>query len=231
MLGVVAAMIVAAPGPAHAFRAGLTIFGTVGGFDMASLNDVLRVLNEEYAADQQPVSFDPIDSGVSFGVGLHSPIGERLLVGLEWERLRAATDVGGPLDKNTIQADADVAGALVMVNFIPKSEFRFGFEGGLGFLSSRATQTIFQNDVQVLKSDLDGSSAAYRLSLTFGVPTTSSLDFSVSLGWRWARIADLGGQLTTNITETPTAPPTFHELDSLNWSGVYGRAAVTLFVM
>jgi hypothetical protein len=209
----------------------LTVFGTVGGFDMTSLNDVLKILNEEYAADQQPVRFDPIDTGVSWGLGLHSPFGERLLVGLEWERLAASTDVGGPLDKNTIHADADVYLASVTVDFLPPSTFRFGFEGGLGYLSSRAAQTIFVNDVQVLKTELDGSSASYRASLTFGVPATSSLDFSVSLGWRWARIGDLGGQLTTNIRETPASPPVFHELDSLDWSGVYGRAAVTFFVM
>lgn len=209
---------------------GLTIFGTVGAFDMTSLNDVIKVLNAEYEADQQPVRFDPLDSGVSYGVGLASPLGERLLVGLEWERLLASTDVGGPLDKNTIDAEADVYSASVMIDFLPKSTFRFGFEGGLGYLSSRAAQTIFVNDVQVLNTDLGGSTAAYRLSLAFSAPATSSLEFSAALGWRWARLGNLGGQLTTNIRETPTAPPVFHALDSLDWSGVYGRAGVTLYV-
>ncbi|MGH2570078.1 MAG: hypothetical protein ACRDGR_02550 [bacterium] len=218
------------PFPALALRGGLTLFGTVGAFDMTSLNDVLNVLNAEYEVDRQPVRFDPIDSGVSYGVGLHSPLGERLLVGLEWERLAASTDVGGPLDKNRIDAEADVYGASFMIDFVPRSKFRFGFEGALGYLSSRSAQTIFANDVQILKTDLDGSSATYRLSLAFGVPATASLDFSVGLGWRWAKVTDLGGQLTTNIRESLTAPPVFHPLDSLDWSGVYGRAAVTLFV-
>jgi hypothetical protein len=197
---------------------------------MTNLNDVLKELNAEYEADQQPVRFDSIDSGVSYGLGLHSPLGERLLVGLEWERLVASTDVGGPLDKNTIDASADVYGASATLDFLPKSKFRFGLEGGLGYLSSRAAQTIFANDVQILKSDLGGSSAAYRLSLAFGAPATSSLDFSVGLGWRWASVSGLGAGLTSNVRETQTAPPVFHALDSLNWSGVYGRAAVTVFL-
>jgi hypothetical protein len=212
--------------PAHAFRLGLTILGSVGGVAMSDLNDAISLLNLQYDDDMQPVSFDAVETATSYGVGLHSPIGTRLFVGVEWERLVASSGVGGPLDRNTIAADADILRASVAVDLIPENKFRFGFEGGVGYLASRAEQTIFVDDEKVLATDLDGNGTAYNASMFWAIPATPSLEFAVSLGYRWAKIDNLDHELTTNIPDAEPQP-----LSSLDWSGVYGRAQVTIYIL
>jgi len=223
---VVLSALVAPALPARGVELGVAVYGTVGGLAMQNVNDVVKTLNEQLTASMLPVRFETIDVGTSYGVGLHSPLGERLLLGVEWERLVASTAVGGPLDRNTIRTDADIWRGSLAVDLVPESKFRFGAEVGVGYLTSRASQTIFRNDVQTLRTDLDGSGATYHASMFFGAPATTTIEFSVGLGYRWAKLDNLSYSLTANLPQFPPEP-----LGSLDWSGIYGRAGFTVFVL
>ena len=220
----------AAPSWSMDLKLGTEVYGAFNTYSMSAFNDnVVDVFNSTGAFD-----FQPIDKGVTGGVGLRARLGPRLAFSAIWEPLYAdtrsvffaadstGTEVDGSarynFDVNTYQLGATW--------FLGKPGFDWlGFGGALAVyqLSGETSATLYAPGIGV-----DVAGGNHVVGNTVGVHVAASTEWQVAhriavtggLGYRYAKI-------TNAKQQTPDGDePLGGDLD---YSGLFARLGVAFY--
>jgi len=233
---------------------GIYGFGSLSTVDMQQANEALDIVNAEIAAQGSfGVQFDPIDRGGGFGGGIQVIIGQRYVFRTDWERLTASTHVGGVTSESKVEVPVDVFSTTLGYDLLSSNNARFGVGIGLAWYSSRAEQIITetltgQNEVELGRIKLDGSTTGPLYQMFFEARFTEKLFVGVTAGYRTAKVTslDISGVndiqdprsdtafISIPVAEARPDDETSFQLrgggDSLDWTGFFGRAAMTYYI-
>ncbi|MBZ0268882.1 hypothetical protein K8I85_12050 [bacterium] len=233
---------------------GIYGFGSLASVDMLQVNEALSIVNREIALQGSfGVQFDPIERGGGYGGGIQVIIAHRYVFRTDWERLTASTHVGGVTSESRVEVPADVFSTSLGYDMLSSNTLRFGVGFGLAWYNSRAEQIITetltgQDEVELGRIKLDGSTLGPLYQMFFEAKFTERLFVGVTAGYRTAKVTslDISGVndiedprsdtafISIPVAEANPADETSFQLrgggDSVDWTGFYGRAAMTYYI-
>ncbi|HMB71732.1 MAG TPA: hypothetical protein VKU85_20640, partial [bacterium] len=142
---------------------GVTGFAGASGVAMDDLNEAVRLLNLEIAAQgSEGISYDSFGSVVSLGTGIRAIVLKRWVVQTDFERLIRSAQVGGVTSNSEIRIPANVITTSLSFDLLAKQTLGMGAGLGLAWYSSRAEQVVRrtrpgQDEEELGRVKLEGS--------------------------------------------------------------------------
>jgi hypothetical protein len=237
------------------------IWGVVGhtlvsSMKMESVNDAIQIMNGEISQQgTSGIEYQKATGAPAFGLGLRAIIKHRLILFADYERTVYTDEVGGLTSQAKFELPVQAWTGSVAWNFLNGPYNRFGFGFGLSHWSSLAEQRFLENEDEIGKITIDGSTLGQNYFSYLELPLTERLYVHGQIGWRVAKIEDLEfdgleelreGADQTGFVFVPVAErfeiePATEEAeavydvqlrgggDSLDYSGFYGRIGFTVY--
>ena len=221
-LGVVLGLTIAChafgPGTAGAVgQWGVAGFGGYNSYAMEDVNDQIGELNDSLAVSGISQRLDEISSGIGFGGGLRYRTASGMIVGLDFERLTASSDVSIMGVGVEMDAGANVVTATVNYLFPSSSRARFGLAGGLGYYSSAGKVSVFDPTTSAsIEFDLKGNTLGFHGGGTVDVALGSTARLEALAGYRYAKASDVEIE-------------SFQTNGEIDWSGFMSRVGLAFY--
>ena len=215
--------VAATPVPSVATQFGVTVFGGYNTYSMEDVNDFIDLLNNDPDfLGGTGYSLDDISSGWGYGAGLRiRPTGNKLVIGLDYERLMASSELEVLDASLTMDVPANAITGTLFYFFPSTSRARFGLGGGLGYYSSSG-ELVGEDSSSSQSIDVEGSGVGFHGVGAVDIGISPTVHFEASAGYRLAKTSDVevAGVKVMNSGGDDA---------SIDWSGLMSRLGLTFY--
>jgi hypothetical protein len=189
---------------------------------MNDVNDDIGTANTALAGTG--ASLDNITHGLNFGGALGLDVGRDWAVGFAIDRLLAQSEAGTTNQSVLYDTPGEIVRGFARFSFWNRGNARGYLEASAGRTRTLATLNAQSSDAGTAHAGLEGTGPAYSLAAGMRIPSGSMFALSGELGYRYAKANDVKVEHEPiyNITGDPY---------SVDYSGVFVRAAVTLYLL
>lgn len=206
------------------------------------------------------VQYDRFDNSASLGVGVHGIFAGRYHLFLEFERLFGSSSVGGITAESEVTMPVNVWSGTLGYDLLSRRRVRLGIAAGVGYYSSDAEQIFSetlpnQDPTELGRIHLKGDTIGSHYGMFFETGFTDRMFISLWGGYRSVKLDEL--EITgldellepatdnafiavpvaecTNCPEDGDPPEVSAYVlrgggTSLDWSGITGRVAITVYL-
>ena len=218
LVAVAAITLAGSAGPAMAAgQWGIAGFAGYNSFDMSDVNDEIAIANDDLATGGYSERLDEISSGIGFGGGIRHRMASGVIIGVDYERLTATSDV--TISGATVEMDAGGNGFTGTVNYLFPSagRARFGVAGGIGYYSSAGSVSAYDSGSGTsISADIEGNGIGFHGGATLDVALGQVARLEGLAGYRYAKATDIevGGVGSS---------------ESIDWSGFMSRVGLAFY--
>ena len=196
---------------------GLAGFAGYNSFAMGDVNDEIGLANDDLATGGYSERLDEISSGIGFGGGVRYRTASGLIVGFDYEKLTASSDV--TITGVNVEMDAGANAFTGTVNYLFPSagRARFGVAAGVGYYSSSGAVSAYDTGTSTsIESDISGNGIGFHGGGTLDVALGQVARLEGLAGYRYAKASDIevGGAATS---------------EEVDWSGFMSRVGIALY--
>ncbi len=221
-LGLLAAGMTLLPSPAIGTpKFGFAFFAGRNTYAMDDVNDeLISEVNVSLAGTGYEM--DEITGGWGFGGGLRIKPAPSIMVGLDFERLTANSEISIFDERLEIDTPANSFLGTVTYYFPSSSRARVGVGAGLGYYTSGGS--IAGDSAGVgLEVDVDGNGIGFHGAASLDVGISPNVHFEALAGYRYAKTSDVevgGSKAYTADGDEAT----------LDWSGFMSRTGLIFYI-
>lgn len=221
-LGVVIGLMVAslALGPGTAGAAGqwgVAGFAGYNSYDMQDVNNAISDANDDLALNGFSERMDEISSGIGFGGGIRYRTASGVIVGADYERLTASSDVG--ISGGTVEMNADGNAFTGTVNYLFPSagRARFGVAAGVGYYTTSGSLSAYDSGTGTsINFDISGNGIGFHGGGTVDLALGQVARLEALAGYRYAKATEIEvGGVTSS--------------DDIDWSGFMSRLGIAFY--
>jgi hypothetical protein len=195
--------------------------GWLGGssYAMDDVNDLIGQINAEAAGTG--LSMDDISKGFNYGASFGLDVGNNFSVGLGYDRLEGASDIGDASGTIELKVPANLVRVFGRYTFPSAGKANGFLEASLGRVNSSSKLELTATGLGSEHADLEGSDLAFEGGGGANVVLAPQLDLTASLGYRVAKVKEIevNGERFTDFNGAPIG---------IDWSGVVFRLGLTV---
>lgn len=203
---------------------GLAMFGSCQRYDMSDVDDAIDTPGTFFPG--ATARADKIEGGAGFGAGFRVWPSQHVRVGFDVARLLAKTQGSGIFSSTAYEGELSVpataVAATVSYHFRPFGRCRPGLGVGAGYYLCAGTASATMAG-STYEADVDGSGFGFHGEADFDLSLTRAVHAEIGAGYRHAATTDVEvrGAVLRNADGSKS---------KVDWSGVWGRAGLTLYL-